>query len=93
MVDSIRYVREWLKAVLVAKVIESDSTGTKFYLPKGRGKGLLGPWNSVFFNFYPSLAGVYGEIVDCFNPTGPSGTVAIAKLLLFMNYENLLLIY
>lgn len=68
-------MREWLKCVTVAKVVEADETGRTFWLPKNRVAAIMTPWNRNFFNFYPSMAEVYSDILDCFKPTGPSGSL------------------
>jgi SAM-dependent methyltransferase len=67
-----RYVREWLHALTVAKVVEIDEEG-RFLLPPEHAAVLTrdGRENlAVFAQYLPLLGGVEDSIVDCFREGG-----------------------
>jgi 2-polyprenyl-3-methyl-5-hydroxy-6-metoxy-1,4-benzoquinol methylase len=69
-----RYVREWLGAMVTAKVIEVDPTSTYYVLPAEHAAFLTraaGADNIAVFTQYISVMGdVEDEIIDCFKHGG-----------------------
>ena len=65
-----RYVREWLKAMVVGRIINYDSVNKTYYLPAEHAAFLTdvnSPDNMASLaQFIPVLAGVEEQIVDCF---------------------------
>ncbi|KAJ8029387.1 Sterol 24-C-methyltransferase [Holothuria leucospilota] len=73
-----RYVREWLGAMVTAKIIELDSTGDKYFLSTSKAPFLTkgGSVNDAvsICIALPSLGGgVYKKIKECFERDGPRG--------------------
>ncbi|KAJ8029389.1 2-methoxy-6-polyprenyl-1,4-benzoquinol methylase, mitochondrial [Holothuria leucospilota] len=73
-----RYVREWLGAMVCAKIVELDSTGEKYYLPPSRAQALTtdGPLADAVLEglLLPTLGGeVYSRVRECFKKDGPRG--------------------
>jgi hypothetical protein len=75
-----RYVREWLGAMVAARVVKVDPTATRFSLPAEHAACLTraaGADNMAVFTQYIALMGsVEDEIVECFRK---GGGVAYAK--------------
>ncbi|WP_067716219.1 class I SAM-dependent methyltransferase [Nocardia yamanashiensis] len=69
-----RYVREWLAALAVGRVVEYDAGNSTFLLPAAHAATLTraaGPENFASFAQYIALAAsVEGDIVDCFRDGG-----------------------
>lgn len=69
-----RYVREWLNAMTVSKVIEYDAETKRYYLPHEHAAFLTrrsSPDNiAVFAQYIPIMGTVEDEIVDCFKHGG-----------------------
>ncbi len=69
-----RYVREWLHALVCARVLEYDPRGSRFALPAEHAATLTraaGADNvAAFFQYIGCLAEVEGDIVDCFKRGG-----------------------
>jgi 2-polyprenyl-3-methyl-5-hydroxy-6-metoxy-1,4-benzoquinol methylase len=69
-----RYVREWLNAMTVSKVIDYDAETKRYYLPHEHAAFLTrrsSPDNiAVFAQYIPMMGTVEDEIVDCFKHGG-----------------------
>ena len=69
-----RYVREWLNAMTVSKVIDYDAATKRYYLPHEHAAFLTrrsSPDNiAVFAQYIPMMGTVEDEIVDCFKHGG-----------------------
>lgn len=69
-----RYVREWLGAMVTARVVEVDPESLEFFLPREHAASLTraaAADNIAVFTQYLSLiAGVEDDIVDCFRKGG-----------------------
>lgn len=69
-----RYVREWLNAMTVSKVIDYDAVTKRYYLPHEHAAFLTrrsSPDNiAVFAQYIPIMGTVEDEIVDCFKHGG-----------------------
>ncbi len=69
-----RYVREWLNAMTVSKVIEYDAETKRYYLPHEHAAFLTrrsSPDNiAVFAQYVPIMGSVEDDIVDCFKHGG-----------------------
>jgi SAM-dependent methyltransferase len=69
-----RYVREWLKALATARILDYDPTGERFRLPAEHAAWLTtaaGPNNLArIMQYVPLLAGVEQGIVGCFHAGG-----------------------
>ncbi|TCC02993.1 class I SAM-dependent methyltransferase [Kribbella soli] len=69
-----RYVREWLGAMTVARVVEYDAAGRTYWLPREHAVFLTragGPDNlAAATQFIALLAGVESRLVDCFRHGG-----------------------
>ncbi len=69
-----RYVREWLNAMTVSKVIEYDAGTKRYYLPHEHAAFLTrrsSPDNiAVFAQYIPIMGTVEDDIVDCFKHGG-----------------------
>lgn len=69
-----RYVREWLGAMVTARVVEVDADGTRFALPAEHAAWLTreaGADNlAVFAQYISLLGGVEDDIVECFKRGG-----------------------
>lgn len=69
-----RYVREWLNALVVSKVIDFHSSNRTYSLPdehaswltRGSSKGNI----SVFAQYIPMMGTVEDDIIDCFRNGG-----------------------
>src|SRR5918993_4671245 len=65
-----RYVREWLAAMVVGKIVNYDSTNNLYFLPKGKADFLT--LQTKIYNFaasmqwIPILGQVEDQIVNCF---------------------------
>ncbi|XP_070557438.1 S-adenosylmethionine-dependent methyltransferase Rv2258c-like [Ptychodera flava] len=72
-----RYVREWLGAMAVARIVEVDLENDTFYLPPDRRKALCttqgGGALAVLCEGIPRLSEVYKDVKECFNKDGPRG--------------------
>ena len=69
-------MREWLGAMVCANVVEVDSAGTHYWLPKEREKALCGETATTMVSFsamIPSLAGTVDHVKHCFDKKGPLG--------------------
>jgi SAM-dependent methyltransferase len=70
----VRYVREWLAAMVTGRIIEYDPTRETYSLPAEHAVWLTRPAgvkNLAFqAQYIPMLANVQGEIVDCFTRGG-----------------------
>lgn len=69
-----RYVREWLGAMTVSKVVEYDDKSDKYHLPKEHAAFLTraaAPDNiAVFAQYIPLLGAVEDDIARCFKEGG-----------------------
>jgi ubiquinone/menaquinone biosynthesis C-methylase UbiE len=69
-----RYVREWLGAMVTARVVEVDADGVRFRLPPEHAAFLTrkaGAENlAVFSQYVAVLGGVEDDIVECFRRGG-----------------------
>lgn len=69
-----RYIREWLKALATARILDYDPTSERFGLPAEHASWLTtaaGPNNLArTMQYIPLLAGVEQGIVDCFHTGG-----------------------
>lgn len=69
-----RYVREWLGAMVTARVVEYDPEGGTYRLPPEHAAALTraaGPDNlGPFAGYIPILAAVEDEVVECFRNGG-----------------------
>ena len=68
-----RYVREWLGALVTAKIIEYDSSPKLYSLPKEKADLLTrnGSFNfAISMQFIPVMANVEEQILDCFKNGG-----------------------
>ena len=69
-----RYVREWLNALVVSKVIEYDPQDKTYYLPHEHAAYLTRRSTegniSVFAQYIPMMGTVEDEIVECFQHGG-----------------------
>lgn len=69
-----RYVREWLNAMTVSKVIDYDAETKRYYLPHEHAAFLTrrsSPDNiAVFAQYIPMMGTVEDDIVDCFKHGG-----------------------
>ena len=69
-----RYVREWLGAMVVGRIVEHDPVGGTYWLPPEHGAWLTreaGPDNmAAFMMFVPLLANVESDIINCFHNGG-----------------------
>jgi 2-polyprenyl-3-methyl-5-hydroxy-6-metoxy-1,4-benzoquinol methylase len=69
-----RYVREWLGAMVTGEIIDYDPDSRRYRLPDEHAAWLTraaSPNNlAVPFQFFPLLAGVEDEILDCFRNGG-----------------------
>jgi len=69
-----RYVREWLNALVVSKVIEYQPTDKTYYLPHEHSSYLTRRSTegniSVFAQYIPMMGTVEDEIIDCFKNGG-----------------------
>lgn len=69
-----RYVREWLKGMAAAKVLETDETGEKFKLPGEHAAFLTrragGDNIGIFAQYISVLGSVESRIIDCFKNGG-----------------------
>ena len=69
-----RYVRDWLGAMTVARVVEYDATRRTYWLPREHAVFLTragGPDNLAgATQFVALLAGVESRLVDCFRHGG-----------------------
>ena len=65
-----RYVREWLNALVVSRVIEYDASGQTYYLPPEHAAFLTRRSSegniSVFAQYISMMGSVEDDIVDCF---------------------------
>ena len=69
-----RYVREWLNAMVVGKVVDYDAEAKNYHLPpehaasltRAAGAGNLAPW----IQFVPYVAQVQDKIIECFRNGG-----------------------
>lgn len=72
-----RYVREWLGAMVTAKIVEYDSGSATYLLPAEHAAFVTraaGPANmAAFAQFIGVLADVEDKIVDCFHDGGGVG--------------------
>ncbi|KAJ8029388.1 Sterol 4-C-methyltransferase strm-1 [Holothuria leucospilota] len=73
-----RYVREWLGAMVTAKIVDLDSTGEKYFLQASKVPFLTkgGSSNDTIglCIALPALGGsVYKQIKECFKQDGPRG--------------------
>ncbi|PIK57178.1 hypothetical protein BSL78_05930 [Apostichopus japonicus] len=73
-----RYVREWLGAMVTARIVELDSTGEKYFLPPNRSPALThnGKLSDgvVMSSLIPTFGGnVFGQVKACFKKDGPRG--------------------
>src|SRR5262245_13418878 len=69
-----RYVREWLGAMVTARIVDYDPAGDTYFLPREHAEFLTraaSPNNlAVTAQFIPVLASVENEIVECFRNGG-----------------------
>ena len=69
-----RYVREWLGAMVTARIVDYDPAGGTYFLPREHAAFLTraaSPNNlAVTAQFIPVLASVENEIVECFRNGG-----------------------
>ncbi|WP_433159860.1 class I SAM-dependent methyltransferase [Kribbella sp. CA-247076] len=69
-----RYVREWLVAMTVARIVEYDADDRTYWLPREHAAFLTraaGPDNLArTMQFIPLLAGVESSLVECFRRGG-----------------------
>jgi SAM-dependent methyltransferase len=69
-----RYVREWLGAMTVGGIVECDSEGRLFWLPKEHAASLTRAAAAdniaVFAQYFSVLGSVEDQIVDCFKHGG-----------------------
>ncbi|HMO99482.1 MAG TPA: class I SAM-dependent methyltransferase [Kiritimatiellia bacterium] len=69
-----RYVREWLAAMVVSRIIERDATANTFRLPGEHAHWLCRKAPvanlAVFAQYLPLLAQVEDQILDCFRQGG-----------------------
>jgi len=69
-----RYVREWLGAMVTARVVEVDPGSNRFTLPPEHAAFLTRPAAAdnlaVFAQYIAVLGGVEDDIVDCFHQGG-----------------------
>ncbi|XP_070557419.1 S-adenosylmethionine-dependent methyltransferase Rv2258c-like [Ptychodera flava] len=72
-----RYVREWLGAMAVARIVEADLENNTFYLPPDRRKTLCTKEGegamAVLCEGIPWLSEVYKDAMECFKKDGPRG--------------------
>ncbi|XP_070557448.1 S-adenosylmethionine-dependent methyltransferase Rv2258c-like [Ptychodera flava] len=72
-----RYVREWLGAMAVARIVEANPEKDTFYLPADRRKALCttegGGALAVLCEGSPRLSEVYKDVKECFKKDGPRG--------------------
>ncbi|XP_022103033.1 uncharacterized protein LOC110985896 [Acanthaster planci] len=70
-----RYVREWLGAMVVGRIVDVDPTENTYYVPPERRPFLVdGPMNVVAFSrLIPMLCEAYDDVADCFRRDGPAG--------------------
>ena len=80
-----RYVREWLGAMTVGRVVEYDPTNRAYWLPPEHAAALTraaGPRNlAPYAQFIPQLAGVEAGIVESFRHGGGVPYSAYPQLL------------
>lgn len=71
---NLRYVREWLGAMVTGRVVDFDETARSFRLPPERAAVLTRPAGSdnlaVFAQYIGILGGVEDDIVSCFEHGG-----------------------
>ncbi|XP_070570538.1 S-adenosylmethionine-dependent methyltransferase Rv2258c-like [Ptychodera flava] len=76
-----RYVREWLGAMTVAKIVEADFERDTFYLPPDRHRALCttesGGALAVLCEGIAWFSEVYKDIKECFKKDGPRGELFI----------------
>jgi len=69
-----RYVKEWLGTMVTGKIIDYDSSNSKFNLPKEKAQFLTREDNlynfSASMQWIPVLAQVEDKIIDCFHSGG-----------------------
>jgi SAM-dependent methyltransferase len=69
-----RYVREWLGAMTVGRIVECDDSGTLFHLPAEHAPVLTrasaGDNMAIFAQYFAVLGGVEDRIVECFREGG-----------------------
>jgi len=69
-----RYVREWLNALTVGRIVEYDAATRTYYLPPEHAASLTraaGPGNlAVMTQFESLMGGVEDDIVECFHHGG-----------------------
>lgn len=85
-----RYVREWLHAMTVAKIVETDQDGKRFWVQEYKRKTLAkgGPL-MLYSTALPMFAMVYDQIFACFKKDGPLGTsLELEYLILYLAYES-----
>ncbi|XP_070557427.1 S-adenosylmethionine-dependent methyltransferase Rv2258c-like [Ptychodera flava] len=72
-----RYVREWLAAMAVARIVEADLENNTFYLPPDRHRALCttggGGALALKCEGIPWLSEVYKDAMECFKKDGPRG--------------------
>ena len=69
-------MREWLGAMVCDNVVDVDSAGTHYWLPKERAKALCGETATttvVVSTFIPFFARNMDHIKHCCDKNGPSG--------------------
>ncbi len=69
-----RYVREWLGAMTVGRIIDVDPTGPKYILPQEHA-GFLSRKSpseniAVYAQYIPELGSIQEKIIDCFKNGG-----------------------
>ncbi len=69
-------MREWLGGMVAGHVVESDRSGTKFWLPEERYKTLStkDPSPLLFLRMLFGLSHELDAVFDCFKLDGPRGT-------------------
>lgn len=71
-----RYVREWLAALVVGKVVEYDPSGQAYTLPAEHAASLCDSVGEEHFNFaglsqfVPMLSRIENQITGCFENGG-----------------------
>lgn len=69
-----RYVREWLGALVCARILEYDSAEGRFALPAEHAAFLTRPAGAdnvaAFFQYIGCLAGVEEDVIECFKRGG-----------------------
>ncbi|KAL5016420.1 hypothetical protein ScPMuIL_006009 [Solemya velum] len=69
-----RYVKEWLGAMVVGKMIEVDSESRLYYIPE-KYRTRLTRKDMPLFSMMASVASYRNEVKSCFKKDGPSGFV------------------